>query len=222
MNNIKYYIIIALVALGAIITIYYYDNKHKELNSKNDIYINADSIFTYKDEYDRTVSENKALLLDIETIKTLHSKEVRDLNSRINGLNNLVSTVNIKNTIVYDTVTVLKDTAIYKNNDTINTKYFNFVDRWSIINGILYKDSINLNYKINQNLFIDTYWKSDNIIGTKRELVVSVINDNPHIVTNSINSIVIKDRPKRWYETRGFAIGAGFVLGLGTGIALRK
>lgn len=224
MNNLKYYIysVVTLIFVAGIGFVYFHSNRDIEVHTNNDALINNDSLIVYKDKYNRTIYENKSLLVDLETIKSLHNREIDDLNKRINGLNNLVSTVSIKNVIKYDTITVLKDTIVYRNNDTIKTKHFEFIDKWSFINGVLYRDSISLNYNIKQNLMIDTYWKAGKAFSNKRELVIDVLNDNPHIVTNSINNVVIKDSPKKWFETRAFAIGAGFAVGLGTGIALRK
>lgn len=141
MKILKYYIysVVTLIFVAGINFVYFHSNRDIEVHTNNDALINNDSLIVYKDKYNRTIYD-KSLLVDLETIKSLHNREIDDLNKRINGLNNLVRMVSIKNVIKYDTITVLKDTIVYRNNDTIKTKHFEFIDKWSFINGVLYRD----------------------------------------------------------------------------------
>lgn len=45
-----------------------------------------------------------------------------------------------------------------------------------------------------------------------KEYAIDIVNSNPHVQTVNIQTFKIVEE-KRWYETRGFAIGAGVVAG---------
>ena len=48
----------------------------------------------------------------------------------------------------------------------------------------------------------------------KRDKVVRIKVDNPYVNVTGINSVIIADKPKKWYETRAFAFALGGITGL--------
>lgn len=47
------------------------------------------------------------------------------------------------------------------------------------------------------------------LLWRKRDKVVRLGVDNPYVQVTGINSVIIADKPKKWYETRAFAFALG-------------
>lgn len=51
------------------------------------------------------------------------------------------------------------------------------------------------------------------LLWRKRDKVVRIQVDNPYVNVTGINSVIIADKPKKWYETRAFAFAIGGITG---------
>lgn len=99
-------------------------------------------------------------------------------------------------------------------------KYFYKKDKWFVIGGVINRlgtlqiDSIettaNFTYAI-----ADTSRKGFfNRIAGRKDKVLSMRVDNPHMRITGMSNVVIRDK-KMWWQTTGAKIGLGFILGLG-------
>jgi hypothetical protein len=132
---------------------------------------------------------------------------VRQMKERIGNLNNLVNDLELQLSI-QDFVSVpVHDTVIVNGSDSTRLQNLNYRDKWLSLSGMLYPDTLKLNYSVNAGLGIATYWNPDGFFKPKY-LSVNVHSDNPHLQIGGMENFQIKEK-KRFYQTRGFAFAAG-------------
>lgn len=199
MNKISYVIIFALIVYMLISII-----KLKDRNKENIIAYN-DKIKTYVDKYNQVVVEKKAYEVSYNDIKKLNDS-LRDI------IKNYKPTTIVKWKEKY----VYKDSIEIKYDTVINQQFtipFDYNTKWLSLNGI----STNLGISIN-NITIPN--EQSVIIGYKRDNFfkpyyanVSIVNTNPHIQFNKIDSYMIKPK-KTIFESWWFWGSVGLIGGI--------
>lgn len=161
------------------------------------------------DEQDREITSTRSLVFDRNSVIEKQVKEIAELKS-------LSSKVKIINKTIYDTLEiVMNDTIIIEKNDSLLTKKFRFKDEWLVVDGFLNRDVVKFDsLAVNNKFIIET--GREKIGFMKYQTSVFVRNENPHTITNELQSIVIKEK-KKWYEKdawkMGLALFGGFLLG---------
>jgi hypothetical protein len=57
------------------------------------------------------------------------------------------------------------------------------------------------------------------LLWRKRDKVVRLGIDNPYVTVTGMNNIIVAEPPKKWYETRAFAVALGGITGFAIGRA---
>lgn len=130
---------------------------------------------------------------------------------------------NMKNLVAYwkgkagvrDTVeTVLHDTILVQGADTVRGKSIKWKNKYLTLDGTVFNDTLRLSYLYNVDFSLTAYrkprggfWKPPG------QLVTDIRFSDPNFKVDEFKGFVITEPRKRWYQTTGFKIGVGFVLG---------
>ncbi len=175
-----------------------------------------DSIQYYKAK-DGTVHATKAVLqIPARLYKHIADSIVQSV-ARSTKAKDLVqhSTVHTA-TANRDTVR-LRDTVIISYTDTLQGQIFNFDDGALNVTGLLYNHQADINYNFRLHLSHTTKWQRQGLFKQKR-LIVDATSLTPNTTITGMQTFVIQQPPKKFYETRAFA----FLLGTGAGILIGK
>ena len=202
---------IIIVGLVAVIFFMQKCNTRSETKLIATIEQYSDSVKNYKDERGCLIVYNQTL--EVQTRKQLDEIAKRD--KQLYFLQQKFKYVESA-TSVGTEIKIVHDTIPYAVHDTIPCDFEQFcivdTNKW-----------YNLRAYIAPKFFIlDSLQLFNNesiVIGSKKtsfwkapERRIEVQNSNPYITTKTISSYVIKD-DKKWYETKAFIFGAGFVSG---------
>jgi hypothetical protein len=180
-----------------------------------------DSAFNYAKSY---VDKNGELQQQVKTHE-ITVKELKEnnealgiengkLTNQVGRLSNLVAYYQ-GNASVTDTFTVVNhDTTIVIRNDLIKGKWFTWTNSNLTLTGITTDLNTSITYDYKFKFTLVSYRKPQGFLGLGRgQLVTDIKFDDPLIKVNEFKGIVIKEEPKKWYETRAVQIGAAFVIG---------
>lgn len=108
----------------------------------------------------------------------------------------------------------IHDTFYVYGGDTTAIQAFAYEDEWLELDGIIQKEpkEVAINYSINNPLTITHKWQKEKWYH-KKDLVVDIKTMNPHTTTGNVQTIVIQQPPKKFYETKAFAFGLGAIAG---------
>jgi hypothetical protein len=199
-NMGRYSIVLLLVALLLCF------NKIKQLQSSNKalqdgIEYSATKAELWKDEYGRAHAQNKILELDRDNLIKLYNAELKkDFSIKAKNAHSITKIV----TVNADTVTIPISADNSFKLDGLWTKYSGHIQGQTLFLERETRDSISF------------------VTGYKRRLfrpgiyTVEAISHNPSTVFKSLESIEIKEKPKRislgvgvYYTNKGWAVGAG-------------
>lgn len=91
-------------------------------------------------------------------------------------------------------------------------RFFEYRDKYLSMRGLI--DTVALiDYEIANPLGITYAWRRPGFL-KKKELTVQIRAENPATTVGAVQVITIAQPRKRWYETRAFAFGLGFVAGV--------
>lgn len=108
---------------------------------------------------------------------------------------------------VYDTIIVAVDGT------EATGKVFNIDDGALNLTGLLYDGKADVNYTFNMHLGHTTKWHRPGLF-KKKQLIVDAYSYTPNTTITGMQSFVIQQPPKKWYETRAFTFGLGVVGGM--------
>ncbi|HEU4608695.1 MAG TPA: DUF6549 family protein [Chitinophagaceae bacterium] len=91
-------------------------------------------------------------------------------------------------------------------------KNFTYADSFLSLDGELYQNNVMLNYSVTNPIAITTKWQRPKWY-KRKQLDVDIVTLNPHTTVGNVQSYVIKQPPKRFYETRAFAFAIGAAAG---------
>lgn len=141
----------------------------------------------------------------------LENEELKKIKSKTK----IKTVTQIKNVFVrYDSTIVVHD-SLY--DSTFIAKGFEIKDEWYNLKGITLKKGIYIdNISFRNELSTTIGYKKDkglkNIFKSSYP-VVEVTNSNPYSSTVAMENVVIKPKKKKFYQTKGFALGAGILGG---------
>lgn len=128
------------------------------------------------------------------------------------------STVNTA-TANRDTV-LLRDTVVVTGTDTAAGHIFNFDDGALQLTGLIANNSADINYSMSLHLSHTTRWERPGLF-KKKVLVVDAYSNTPHTTITGMQSFVVQQPPKKFYETKGFAFALGTMVGILTATSVK-
>jgi uncharacterized protein YcfL len=177
-----------------------WENRAKILESENF------ALTTKVDNQGREIAETKNTVLT-------NSKEVQEQLKTFQELKKIETKVVVKTKTVYDTLYVqTTDTVIKTETAEVNAKVFNYDDKWLSFNGLI-NDSLKIENLVVRNEYtIEQGVKKRGLF--KKENVVMLRNENPHVKTEQLQSFTIKDE-RNWLQKNGWkAVSAALIVGL--------
>lgn len=207
-------IIIAVLVIVVSISVQTCHDKSRQIGILED---SRDSAFNYATTY---IDKNGKLQQQVKT----HEITIRELKSngknlgidndklrkQVGKLTNLVGYWK-GNASVSDTITVANTDTVIVNGGGIG-KQFSWSNKYMEISGVTMSHSTSLQYKYDLDFTLVAYRKKHGPFG-KSELLSDINFSDPNVNVKEFKGIVIKEAPKKWYERRGFQIGAAFLAG---------
>lgn len=190
------------------------------------------TLLTYEDELDLAFDTN--VKLRTKTLKdssVIYSQALRITSDarHLDSLSSQLETLKMKKpeVVIQTKIKTVIKTEIALGADSLNgqailrlPKDFTKYEKWFSISGTINRlgmlqiDSLVTNgtftYAIGDTLRDGLF----NRFLRKKDKVISLHVDNPHMQITGMNNIVIKEK-KRWYETTAFKFGLGVVAGIG-------
>lgn len=120
-------------------------------------------------------------------------------------------------TITRDSIQIKHDSIQMTRNDTVIKELpFAYTDSFMNIDGKVTPTGVGIKYQIKSSLEIAYVWKKQGLgIFRKPKLETIVTAKNPNEIVTNITAFQTQPPPKKWYQTKGFAFGSGFVIGSG-------
>lgn len=220
---LKYWREAAIVILVIIISISVKTCKRKE-SDISVLSLKADSVRHYKlknGEMAAQIVTNELTMSQLKHYGIELGFDNNALKKQIGSLNRLVSywqgKVSVRDTIH----AILRDTTYIEKGVSVTESDFNWHNKYLIVNGKVIKPNIEIDYKYSVDFTLTSYRK-DKTFFRRGTLVSDVVFSDPQLTTTQFKGLVIKEEPKRWYETKGFAFGLGMALGTFGVIKLSK
>lgn len=139
---------------------------------------------------------------------------IREL-KKVTKANNLLQATIIKlrnkDSVFAPYVAITNDTAL------IMPAQFSYADDCIALDGSLTDSGVALQYDVHTNVTMVSHWDNPGLFKPKRLYVEALTNRCTAVDT--VAAIVVQKPPKKFIETRGFAIGVGFILGVLAGAA---
>lgn len=153
----------------------------------------------------------------------LSKDSLKHLKSQVGSLKNLVS-IQKGRVSAKDTFKVHLHDTVYVDNKGVKEegKKFEWSNKYLDLRGFIPNDetSIAIQYHYNVNFSLVTYRKPRLFTDylkfrfKQQPLVADLTFDDPNILVKKFSGVVIKDEPKKWYQTKGFIFGLGVVGGI--------
>ncbi len=169
------------------------------------------------------VQDHEVTIDQLKNDLGISKDSLKHLKSQVGSLNNLVS-IQKGRVSVTDTFKVPLHDTVYVDNAGAKEKgkRFEWSNNYLDLTGFIPNDetSISIMYHYNVKFSLVTYRKprpfSDYLKFKfrKQPLVADLTFDDPNIQVSKFSGVVIKEEPKRWYQTKGFIFGLGAVGGI--------
>lgn len=104
------------------------------------------------------------------------------------------------------------DTVYIALGDTISAKSFQYSDGYLTFDGTIENYDVYGDYDIRVPFTMTHKWMRDKWY-EKKKLKVEGVSENPKATFENIQTMVVKQPPKKFYETRAFAYGLGLISG---------
>lgn len=220
-------LLIGLLAYGIIITNKYRNEKASNERLTSNSGVTSTPIQTTNRAGD-SIAQNKVLRA---TLKEL-AETKKELKDRIDAYSK-----NGKKVVSYtEVITKTEDkisapttpptdkeiSFVTADNDTIKSLPFKFNDEFLTLSGEAFPKKVDIKYSITTKQEIVHRWDGGGLFQGDPNLVVEVNTLNPNQKVIGLTSVIIEPRAKRFYETKGFIFGVGFLIGAGGIIAITK
>ena len=150
---------------------------------------------------------------DLKTLEHAKDSEIVALRADFNGrLERLQSrlTVYVRTT---DTVrTLYHDTVVVTESGVDTGQVFMYHDDWADISGLLTNGETILSYSFRTGLTVDRKWEREKW-WKKKHVVLDITMQNPHARVEQVQTFVVRQDPKKWYETDLAKCAGSFALG---------
>lgn len=158
----------------------------------------------------------EATVHDLQGADILTTLQINQLKEDKVKLGELVTYYQGKAAVNVTTVTKGKDSVIYlKDSVQQKVKTFDYSGTWLRLHEVYnpFTDSLSRKYVYRVSFQLVSYRKRQGLFKPS-QLITDLTFDDPAIQVGEFNGVVVKEPRKRWYETRGFAIGVGIVGGV--------
>lgn len=172
----------------------------------------------YKNKKDELVAQVSTHELTIKNLKEYGEQLDFDnatLKQQVGSLKNLTAFWKGK-AGMRDTVTVvLHDTTfVDKNGNTVAANDFKWNNKFLYLNGLISNHEITIGYDYNVDFSITAYRKSKKgFWKPPGQLVTDIIFSDPNFRITEFKGFVVKEEPKKWFQTTGAKIGFGVLVG---------
>lgn len=170
-----------------------------------------DSISHYKDKQGRVHTVKEVMQIPESLYKHITDSLVANISKDVKAKDLVQHSEVLINTHNTDTVKVY-DTIVVTAADTLPARVFRYNDKALQLSGLLWGDQVDINYNFNVHLSHTTKWHRAGFL-RKKKLVVDVFSNTPHTSITGLQTFVVQQPPKKWYETRAAAIGLGAIIG---------
>lgn len=204
--------ILVLLLIGAVNTVHNRDRSISLLqNTRDSAYSVAHYYKNREGELIGQIKTHEVTIGELKEFKNDIGIEVDELKRQIGSLSRLVGRWQGRAQFIdWDTITVpVYDTII--NQATLGK--FEWNNNYLELRGLIGNKQVSLAYTYDLEFDFDltSYWKGKNLF-KKGTLVTDIKFSDQNMKVSEFKGIVIKQPPKKWYETRAFAFGTGFVL----------
>jgi hypothetical protein len=166
----------------------------------------VNEVKTLEATVDQLQDENLGHIIDKDKLKD-ENINLKHLVFRYKGKASKKDTIKISN----------RDTVYIEKGDTLRGKWFSFDNKWLKLDGITTLDSTRITYNYNVDFTITAYRKFQGLF-KPRQLMTNVTFSDPNLVIGEFQGVVVKEPPKKWFETTL----AKFLFGVGVGVAITK
>lgn len=172
----------------------------------------------YRDKNGQLIGQVNTHELTVKNLKEYGDQlgfENKSLKKQVGNLNNLVAHWQGKAGVADTIRTVVHDTTyVDRDGETVTAQTFKWKNKFMDLEGIIVTDSLTLRYLYNVDFALTAYRKPQGgFWKPPGQLVADVKFNDPSFKVTEFKGFVITEPRKKWYETKGFAIGAGFLLG---------
>lgn len=185
--------------------------------SRDSSYLQAEY---YKNKNGELVAQVNTFELTVSDLKKVGDElgfDNKKLKSQVGSLNNLVGYWKGQaQTHGGDTVTLIDTVYITQQGEEIEAQKLEWTNKYLTLNG-LYRPvdkKFSFNYAYDLGGFELTAYRKRQGLFKPKQLVADIKFGDQSLVVTGFQGIVIKEDRKKFWETRGFAIGVGFVGGL--------
>lgn len=139
----------------------------------------------------------------------------KKLKKQIESLNNLVGYWRGKAGIRDSVVVANTDTVYLEHGESTVGKAFSWGNKFITISGISDSDSTSLVYSYAVDFSLTAYRQRSGFLNLKRgNLVTDIYFSDPNFQVKEFKGYVIKEPPKKWWETGAFKFAVGFASGV--------
>lgn len=177
---------------------------------------------TERNEKGELTARALAMEIEVNTLKNINNDLTKNLKKEIGNIRNLISTIEIKNATIRDSVTtLLRDSTVIRISkhdstviDTFRYKSFAYRDDFTDIDGLIFDDSVSIDYSVRSDMRVTAYRDREWFLG-KKYTKFSFYSNNPNLSIDGLQPIIVKDE-KKWHETRAFNLLLGAFAGFAT------
>lgn len=219
-ERILWIVVVVILLMGGIHYVRGLKQDTRSLQTMVDVM--NDSLEYERNKRGEIEAERRSQNLTIDELKR-NSKALginnSQLRQRVKKLNNLVAYLQGELAAAGSGETELQpvDTVyITENGDSVLFKghKFDWTNSYLSLNGTLsntYK--LNFDYTYKSDFEVTTYWKRPKPF-KRKELVINMTFADPAAQAMSLNNVVVKPDPPKFWQTTGFKVGVGFIAGL--------
>lgn len=211
-NNIFFY---AALILGIALLYMFYANHRQQAQYVRWEQQQADTLQYYKDKQGIQHAVKQVSQIPAHLYKHIADSIVQQVAKGTKAKDLVQHSTIGTTTTARDTVQV-RDTVFVVGADTAAGQIFNYNDGALNLTGLVYNQQADINYSMQLHISHTTKWQRPGWF-KKKQLVVDAYSLTPHTTITGMQSFVIQQPPKRFYETKAFAVGLGFVAGFAIG-----
>jgi len=192
----------------------WYVNDRQQLQHKQYIQQQDDTITYYKDKAGTIHAVMPVQQIPAHLYKHITDSIVQQV-AKNTKARDLVQHTTVKTSTTGQGSAPIHDTIIITTTDTNTAQYFDFEDKALKLSGLLYNGQADINYTFALHLSHTTKWHRPGLF-KKKQLIVDAYSLTPHTTITGLQTFVIQQPPKKFYETKAFS----FALGIGIGFAI--
>jgi hypothetical protein len=172
----RFWVLLLLFFISCGIGSYYFNELQNAKQTHKEVLFSLDSTKQetrfYKNQYSKQVAFNQNVETSLEALKDLQKVHKLEFLKQFEGLKknlkNLESATQIEANIEGTAKAILKDTIIKEFHHIDKLQHFRYVDNEAFIKGIVVKDSVFLDYRMNMNLDVVVLWERRWFLGKKK------------------------------------------------------